>query len=78
MITSLEAKTRFGTFLSGVEAGKEFIITRHDKPVARLVPANHVPAKERRLKMLQRLNAMPKRKTTDTYTLKKLIEEGRK
>jgi prevent-host-death family protein len=37
-ITAFEAKTRFGELLERVAAGEEVIITRHDKPVARMVP----------------------------------------
>jgi prevent-host-death family protein len=34
----LEAKTRFGQLLTRVAKGEDVIITRHEKPVARLVP----------------------------------------
>ena len=37
-VTALEAKTRFGQLLERVAQGEEVIITRHDQPVARLVP----------------------------------------
>jgi prevent-host-death family protein len=37
-VTALEAKTRFGTLLARVARGEEIVITRHDRPVARLVP----------------------------------------
>jgi prevent-host-death family protein len=37
-VTALEAKTRFGQLLERVALGEEIIITKHDKPVARLVP----------------------------------------
>lgn len=37
-ITAHEAKTRFGALLERVANGEEFVITRHDKPVARLIP----------------------------------------
>ena len=37
-VTALEAKTRFGKLLERVVQGEEVIITKHDKPVARLVP----------------------------------------
>ena len=37
-VTALEAKTRFGELLDRVSRGEEIIITRHDKPVARMVP----------------------------------------
>lgn len=37
-ISAFEAKTRFGELLDRVARGEEVVITRHDKPVARLVP----------------------------------------
>jgi prevent-host-death family protein len=37
-ITAFEAKTRFGELLGRVARGEEIVITRHDKPVARIVP----------------------------------------
>jgi prevent-host-death family protein len=37
-VTALEAKTRFGKLLDRVARGEEIVITRHDKPVARIVP----------------------------------------
>ncbi len=37
-VTAFEAKTRFGELLDRVTNGEEIVITRHDKPVARIVP----------------------------------------
>ena len=37
-VTALEAKTRFGELLDRVARGEEIVITRHDKPVARIIP----------------------------------------
>lgn len=37
-ITAFEAKTRFGELLERVARGEEIVITRHDKPVARIIP----------------------------------------
>jgi prevent-host-death family protein len=37
-VTAFEAKTRFGELLDRVSRGEEVVITRHDRPVARLVP----------------------------------------
>jgi prevent-host-death family protein len=36
-VTAFEAKTRFGEMLERVARGEEIMITRHEKPVARLV-----------------------------------------
>jgi prevent-host-death family protein len=37
-VTAFEAKTRFGELLERVSKGEEVVITRHARPVARLVP----------------------------------------
>lgn len=37
-VSAFEAKTRFGELLERVAAGEEIVITRHDKPVARVIP----------------------------------------
>ena len=37
-VTAFEAKTRFGELLERVARGEEIVITRHEKPVARIVP----------------------------------------
>jgi prevent-host-death family protein len=37
-VTAFQAKTRFGELLDRVVRGEEIVITRHEKPVARLVP----------------------------------------
>ena len=40
-VTAFEAKTRFGKLLARVARGEEVVITKHEKPVARLVPEGH-------------------------------------
>lgn len=37
-IAAFEAKTKFGELLDRVIAGEEIIITRREKPVARIIP----------------------------------------
>jgi prevent-host-death family protein len=37
-VGAFEAKTKFSALLERVRAGEEITITRHEKPVARLVP----------------------------------------
>ena len=37
-VTAFDAKTRFGELLDRVAKGEEIVITRHEKPVARIVP----------------------------------------
>jgi prevent-host-death family protein len=37
-VTAFAAKTRFGELLNRVSRGEEIVITRHEKPVARIIP----------------------------------------
>jgi len=37
-ISAFDAKTRFGDLLERVSRGEEIVITKHHKPVARLIP----------------------------------------
>ncbi len=39
-----EAKTHLSEYVARAEAGEEVIITRHNKPVAKIVPLNAVAA----------------------------------
>jgi prevent-host-death family protein len=38
-VGAFEAKNTFGSLLDRAEAGEQILITRHGKPVARLVPS---------------------------------------
>ena len=44
-IGAYEAKTKLSALLDRVEKGESLTITRHGRPVARLVPAEAPPAK---------------------------------
>jgi len=37
-VGAFDAKNNFGNLLNAVEQGEEIVITRHGKPIARLVP----------------------------------------
>ena len=43
-IRLFEAKTHLSALVARAERGEEVIITRHNKPVAKLVPVDGVPA----------------------------------
>jgi prevent-host-death family protein len=55
-----EAKTHFSELVARAEAGEEVIITRHNRPVAKLVPISEVSAElvERRREALKGLQAI--------------------
>lgn len=69
-----EAKSRLSELLDRVCAGKEVVITRHGKPVARLIP---VRAPDR-VRAVKETRALSKRLKIDTgISLRALIEAGR-
>ena len=84
-VTALEAKTRFGQLLERVAHGEEVIITKHEKPVARLVPEGprnleSVRAAVAELRKLrQRIAARTAGKSKLTFDeVKSAVAEGRR
>lgn len=81
-VTAFEAKTRFGELLDRVSKGEEVVITRHDKPVARLVPEGAPRLDEVRRSveglrgLQQRIRRRSKVKLTDRE-VRAAIEHGR-
>jgi prevent-host-death family protein len=83
-ITAFEAKTRFGELLDRVARGEEVVITRHDKPVARMVPegiqslemVRKAVAGLEELQQQIRTRTRGKAKLTDAE-VRAAIEEGR-
>jgi antitoxin (DNA-binding transcriptional repressor) of toxin-antitoxin stability system len=62
-----------------VAQGEEFTITKHEKPVARLVPAVTTPPKPDVRQVFEELNAFSKGNTLgDGITIRELIEDGRR
>ncbi|WP_420239452.1 type II toxin-antitoxin system Phd/YefM family antitoxin [Telmatobacter bradus] len=43
-VGAFEAKNTFGTLLDWVEQGEEVLVTRHGRPVARLIPNDSAPS----------------------------------
>lgn len=82
-VTAFQAKTRFGELLDRVGRGEEIVITRHEKPVARLVPEDGASLENTRQAVAE-LRAgralMAKRRGVEPLTdrtVKSSIEEGR-
>jgi prevent-host-death family protein len=76
-IGAFEAKNRLGALLDLVDQGEEVTITRHSKPVARLVaPAAKVDREAARA-AASRIRARRKGVTLGDLTIKELIEKGR-
>ena len=82
-VTAFQAKTRFGELLERVSHGEEVVITRHDKPVARLVPEG-APRRDdvrRSVEGLRELQERIKRRSKATLTIREVraaIGEGRR
>jgi prevent-host-death family protein len=71
-----EAKTRLTALLDRVEHGEQFTITKHGRPIARLVPVKRSD-QERRREAIARLLVFRKGRTLGA-PIKQLIEEGRR
>lgn len=81
-VSAFEAKTRFGELLDRVIHGEEVIITRHDKPVARLIPEGSRRLDDVRRavaglqELQQRIRRRSKGKLSDSE-VRSAIDEGR-
>ena len=82
-VTALEAKTRLGELLDRVCRGEEIVITRHDKPVARIVPEGRPSLQEvqQAVHELRDLRAhAARRRSSKPLTTKEIrtaVDEGR-
>lgn len=81
-VTAFEAKTRFGELLERVARGEEVVITRHARPVARLVPegAPRLDQVRRSVQGLRDLQQRIRRRSKAGLTKREVraaIEEGR-
>ena len=82
-VPAFEAKTKFGELLDRVLEGEEIIITRHEKPVARLIAegGQKLADIQRAAEGLEALQAEiadeKKGKAIPWKTFKRFVEEGR-
>ena len=77
-VGAFEAKTKLSELLDRVERGEEIIITRHGKPVARIVP--HAPrrSKEEIRKAIEDIRRLRQNVTLGGLDWRELRDEGRK
>lgn len=79
-IGAFEAKNTLGALLDRVQSGEEIVITRHGKPVARLIPnvdrIDQQQAKSALQRIRERAKTLPPG-TFDWKALKALRDEGR-
>ncbi|MFI5454801.1 MAG: type II toxin-antitoxin system Phd/YefM family antitoxin [Isosphaerales bacterium] len=78
-VGSFEAKTHLPQLLERVARGEEITITKHGKPVARLVPATTMKPKPDVRKVIEELKAFSKGNTLGKgLTIREMIDEGRR
>ena len=75
-IGAYQAKTHLPALLERVARGEQFVITKHGRPIARLVPAAGNADIQRRRAAIARIKELRKGLTLGV-PLKELIEEGR-
>jgi prevent-host-death family protein len=80
VVGSFEAKTKLAALLDRVQRGEEVTITRHGKPVARLVPIQEEAdtRRERKLAAIEWIRKFRETHTTSGESVKDWIEEGRR
>lgn len=76
-VGAFEAKNRFSELLERVNHGAEVVITKHDRPVAKLVPMSAPGAADRK-KTTAELRALSKRYSLKGLSMRELIDEGRR
>lgn len=82
IIPSHEAKTRFGELLARVERGEEVIITRHELPIARMIPEG----RPRQSEIAQLVSSIKEHRTNrrlnpeglPRISVRELVKDGRK
>ena len=78
-VGSFDAKTHLPQLLERVAKGEEFTITKHGKPVARLVPVEATKPRPDVRQVIEELKAFSKGNTLGKgVTIRDLIEEGRR
>lgn len=76
-IGAFEAKTHLSRLLQRVQAGERFVITKHNRPIAELIPFQPKdPDKVR--SAIAGLKAFQASHSLEGLSLRQLIEEGRK
>lgn len=76
-IGAFEAKTQLSQLLQRVQAGERFVITRHNRPVAELIPFQPHDADKVR-KAIEGIKAFQATHRLEGLSVREMIEEGRK
>ena len=76
-VGAFEAKTHLSELLDRVEAGEELVITRHGRPIARLVPIADA-RQQRAADAVKRLRALRRGATLGGLDWRELRDAGRR
>jgi prevent-host-death family protein len=77
-IGSFEAKTHLPQLLERAARGEEFTITKHGKPMARLVPAVSATPKSDIRAAVEAMKQFRKGRSLGASSIREMIEEGRR
>jgi prevent-host-death family protein len=77
-VGSFDAKTHLPQLLDRVARGEEFTITRHGKPVARLVPLHPAHAQPDVPAAVAAMKQFRKGRSLEGLNVRDMIEEGRR
>ena len=82
-VTAFEAKTHFGDLLARVSRGEEIVITKYERPVARLIPEGRPDLSQVRegVRILQELRAemrKQRRKPLSDKAIRSARDDGRR
>jgi prevent-host-death family protein len=77
MVGAYDAKAHFSELLERVESGEQLTITRHGKPVARLVPVKQSVTPQERAAAIQRWREVSGDISLGGLRIRDLINEGR-
>ncbi len=76
-VGAFEAKTHLSALLERVARGEEIVITRHGKPIAKLVPAE-AGDEDQRDRVIERIKALRKDASLAGLSWRELRDEGRR
>lgn len=76
-VGAFQAKTHLPHLLEQVERGETITITRHGKPVARLIPIEG-PSRDERRRAIAELKELRTGQTLGGLSVRELIDEGRR
>ena len=78
-IGAFEAKTHFSQLINEVERGADYVVTKHGKPVAKIIPFEQKPEMTRQ-EAFEKLKEMRKlfRGEPGSFNIREAIEDGRR